>query len=177
MVDIDALASPAYRATLREMHAERPWGDEGLLWVDMTLRLAREVGAQSVLDYGCGRGTFATRWHRKSEIPVFEYDPGIEGKEALPVPVDIVVASDVLEHVEPEKLSAVLDHIFGLARKAVFLVVACRSARAVLPDGRNAHLVVQTPDWWRGRLARKGWAFQFISLRKGRALLVNATRT
>ena len=37
-----------------------------------------------------------------------EYDPAIPGKDSLPEPADIVVCSDVLEHIEPNYLLNVL---------------------------------------------------------------------
>jgi 2-polyprenyl-3-methyl-5-hydroxy-6-metoxy-1,4-benzoquinol methylase len=86
---------------------------------------------------------------------VREYDPAIAGKEASPAPADLVVCTDVLEHVEPELLDHVLDHLQGLARRLLFLVVATRSAKKTLEDGRNAHLIVEPDAWWRDTLERR----------------------
>jgi hypothetical protein len=30
--------------------------------------------------------------------------------------------------------------------------IACYPAKKHLPDGRNAHLIVESPDWWRKQL-------------------------
>ncbi len=85
---------------------------------------------------------------------VREYDPGIIGKDALPKPADLVIATDVLEHIEPELLGNVLEHIRSLARLGVFLNIATSPAREILPDGRNAHLIIRPPAWWREELAK-----------------------
>jgi len=52
-----------------------------------------------------------------------------------------------LEHVEPDRLGNVLDHIRRLSGKGCYIVIATRPAAAILPDGRNAHLIVKDADW------------------------------
>jgi hypothetical protein len=32
-------------------------------------------------------------------------------------------------------------------------VISLVPAKKTLPDGRNAHLILQTPDWWRDKLS------------------------
>ena len=59
--------------------------------------------------------------------------------------------------VEPEHLDAVLADIHGLARKGAFLVVSTRRARATLPDGRNAHLIVMARGWWTTKMYDLRW--------------------
>jgi hypothetical protein len=34
--------------------------------------------------------------------------------------------------------------------------VSCRPANAVLPDGQNAHLIIESPDWWLERILKSG---------------------
>jgi len=60
----------------------------------------------------------------------------------------------VLEHVEPDLLDNVLAHISSLTRHYAFLNIATVAALKTLPDGRNAHLIVEPPEWWRARLER-----------------------
>ncbi len=75
--------------------------------------------AQSVLDYGCGKGTLA----EAVSFEIREYDPAIAGKDENPLPADLVICTDALEHIEPEYLDAVLVHIASLTRMAAFFVV------------------------------------------------------
>jgi hypothetical protein len=65
-----------------------------------------------------------------------------------PEPHDLVVCSDVLEHIEPDCLGDVLRHLYDLTKKALFVDVACRPAKKVLADGRNAHLIQRDPSAW-----------------------------
>jgi hypothetical protein len=148
------LITPGYVALLRDLHAQpRGFGASGRKHVDAVLAFAAETGSLSILDYGCGQGTLGAALRAKGwGGKLHEYDPAVPGKEALPEPADLVVCSDVLEHVEPDHLEAVLGHIRSLARRAAYLYVSTQPAHKVLGDGRNAHLIVAAPEWWRARI-------------------------
>ena len=152
----DDLVSPEYRAELRKQHTETYWGKGGHSWAPQVIEYARAIGASDILDYGCGRGTLKPVL-KDAGFVVHEYDPGIPGKDAPPKLADLVVSTDVFEHIEPSKLDAVLTHTFRLARKAAFFVVAKQPAKKILSDGRNAHLLCQEDAWWTKRLTAAGW--------------------
>lgn len=153
--DLDSLISKAYRNDLIELRKRQKWGADGHKRADEVLRYALKVEAATTLDYGCGEQTLAAAL--KAHMRVLGYDPAIPGRDAAPKPCDLVVCLDVLEHVEPDRLDAVLDHIWKCAAKAAFIVVSTRPAKTVLPSGRNAHLIVETGDWWSGRILKSGW--------------------
>lgn len=163
-VQASDLASPEYKAQLMKKHASMRWGKDGHSWASEVTAWAKALGADSILDYGCGRGTLAEALKPRR---IWEYDPGIPGKDAPPKPVDMVVSTDVLEHIEPDRLDAVLQHMFDLAGKGAFMNIATRPARELLPDGRNAHLIVEPGEWWLGQLARIGWKIKRSENRKG----------
>lgn len=169
----DGLASPEYRDQLRRKHREIKWGNSGASWAGEVIAFADEIGAGSILDYGCGRGTLAEALKPKGRR-VMEYDPGIPAKAILPKPADLIVSTDVLEHVEPDRVDAVLVHMFNLANKGAYLVISLRPARELLPDGRNAHLTVQPAEWWVDRIIAAGWKVDRTEVRKG--LCVWATK-
>ena len=147
------MISAEYRALNTQLHMERKdYGRSGRKWAVTVADLVKESGAQSVLDYGCGKSTFKNAFSQLSNIPVSEYDPCIPGKEKLPDPVDVVVCTDVMEHIEPEFLDEVLEHIHSLGKLFV-MTVATREAKRKLPDGRNTHLIVRDVDWWREKLS------------------------
>lgn len=158
------LATEDYRKQLQEKHASMAWGKHGHSHAPEVDALLKQLGGRSVLDYGCGRATLAKAL---PDVKVFEYDPGVVGKDQLPKPADLVVCTDVLEHVEPALLDRVLRHIFLLAGRGAYLVIATRPARESLPDGRNAHLIVQPPEWWIAKLQEHGWINIRTDQRKG----------
>jgi hypothetical protein len=86
-----------------------------------------------------------------------EYDPAIPGKDERPEFADLVVCTDVLEHIEPERIGAVLAHLRGLARKAIWCVISTKPSNKTLPDGRNAHILIRPESWWREALAAAGF--------------------
>lgn len=154
------LITLAYQQSQVALHA-RPegYGTRGDRWASTVLGVATERDCWSVLDYGCGQGSLG-RALRGSRVVVREYDPGVATKTTLPSFADLVVAIDVLEHIEPSCLGAVLRHIRMLARKAVFVVISTRPSRSVLPDGRNAHLIIETDEWWRATVESAGFTVQ-----------------
>lgn len=150
------LISEAYRDLNRELHSRGSFGHGGARWADAINKMAQVNGYETILDYGCGAGSLKQELE-KQPVPftVLEYDPAIEGKDGKPAKVDMVVCSDVLEHIEPDCLYAVLDDIHSIARKLVFLVIATRPAAKVLADGRNAHLIVERYEWWLNKLLNR----------------------
>lgn len=164
---LEDLISPAYRAQCQQMHA-RKWGADGAKHLAPVLAWADALKAETVLDYGCGEGRLSEA--AKPVRRILNFDPGMDGKSGLPKPVDLVVCTDVLEHVEPDKLDNVLGHLRRLAAKGAYLVIATRKAKAILPDGRNAHLIIQPASWWLDKLTAAGWLIDRADVREGRDL-------
>lgn len=150
------LISSDYAALNTELHKDKLYGNSGWKYANDIIQLSQDNGYKTVLDYGCGKGTFSEALRQKgSDLIVYEYDPAISDKNAEPPAADIVLCSDVLEHVEPEALDSVIAHIATKAEKAAFLYIATRAAKKTLPDGRNAHLTIQSGDWWTEALSKK----------------------
>ena len=59
-----------------------------------------------------------------------------------------MVCIDVLEHIEPAYLDNVLDDLQRCTDVIGVFTVACGPAMKILPDGRNAHLIQEPPEWW-----------------------------
>lgn len=152
------LISDGYRDQNKALHA-RPegYGGGGYKQLPQILAFIKERKPTSLLDYGCGQGTLKRVLREQWTGHIAEYDPAIEGKDALPKPAEMVACTDVLEHVEPERLDAVLTHLARLTSKWAYVTIATRPANKTLPDGRNAHLILESEDWWTGRLAEKGF--------------------
>jgi len=147
------LISPEYRELMTMYHKENGMGAGGAQWLGRVRKLCNQYDAQNLLDYGCGKQRLgrALRDCMKG-LELAEYDPAIPDLSGLPSPADIVTATDVMEHIEPNMLQAVLMHIAGLTRIRAFMTIATGPARKKLPDGRNAHLIQQDALWWMEQL-------------------------
>lgn len=124
----------------------------------MVDRFAGSWEVETILDYGAGKGVLAeTLKHRK----IWSYDPCVERFSREPKPADFLVCIGTIEHVEPECLDAVLDHMESLTKKVAFLVVSTRHALVPLPDGRDAHLIVKPLEWWLPQLMAR-WTLKAV---------------
>lgn len=141
------LISSDYAALNRDLHASRPdYGTSGVRWAETVSALAEELRAASILDYGCGKQTLAAAL---PGLKLVGYDPALPGLDSPPEPADLVVCTDVLEHVEPDCIDDVLDDLCRVTSKLALVTVATRPAVKTLSDGRNAHLTVKPFSWWR----------------------------
>jgi hypothetical protein len=133
--------------------------------------VAKMYGCKTLLDYGCG-----SRMVLKPLIEI-EYTPYdiIPELYKEPKPHDMVIAVDVLEHIEPEYLDAVLDHIEGLTEKVLFASVHTQPALKTLPDGRNAHLIQEPMEDWIPRFTSR-FTVQQIMRVSNKEFFVIATR-
>lgn len=153
------LISEEYRAQNQTLHLERQtYGAGGHRWAKPVAVTMIKHGLNSVIDYGCGKGTLflslrpILAGNQHPIAAMYLYDPAVTGLMTVPPPAHLVVCTDVLEHIEPEFLDAVLAHMASLATARAFCVIATRPAKKTLPDGRNAHLIVESPSWWLGKL-------------------------
>lgn len=145
------LISDYYKDQLRQVHKQ--WGGEwgGAVkgktsWI---VERALQLNSKSILDYGSGYGCFAKEVAELGyDIDVREYEPGYLDTDVMPEPADFVISVDVLEHVEPEYIDNVLEHIHSLMNIGGYFRPCCVPAHGFLPDGRNLHLIVEPPEWW-----------------------------
>lgn len=145
--------SDEYRDLYRQLYASgQRYGVNGYRWARRAARVLRDkIGAARVVDYGCGRGTLADALEERG-FKVTRFEPGLPEFSASPESADAVVSTDVLEHVEPEMIDAVLRDIRRLGPKGAFLVIATRRGKRRLPDGSDPHRLVRSAGWWREKL-------------------------
>ncbi len=141
------LISDEYRRLNAELHEK--WGPKTRnKRLDRIINIVKHQivdGMKSVLDYGCG-----VPGHLRLELGdiVRNYDPAVPEIAGMPEPADLVVCTGAIEHVEPEFLENVLDHIKELALRRVMIAVPSAKSRQWLSDGRNAHLICKPRGWW-----------------------------
>jgi len=142
------LISDSYREQNRKLHETGMYGISGHKHVTHVKYLSTSLMTVDILDYGCGNRTL----EQALGFQINNYDPSIEGLDTPPKPADIVVCTDVLEHIEPECIDAVLDDLKRLTKRAAYFVVDLIPAKKKLPDGRNAHLILESGNWWINKL-------------------------
>lgn len=66
---------------------------------------------------------------------------------------DYGYCTDVMEHIPPEKVDAVLSEIKRIVRNKVFFQIATFPDGMGKRIGETLHLTVQHPDWWKAKLS------------------------
>lgn len=150
------MANDGYQ-TIDEKHIEKAFSDMEIRAFKQHVKPIFEYfNIKTLLDYGCGGSDY--------ELPgfdgelnainyfnlegVFLYEPA-RNKDERKI-ADAVVCFDVLEHIFISDVPRVIRELFSLARHCLIINVACYSARALLPNGENAHITVRPPLWWKG---------------------------
>ena len=52
----------------------------------------------------------------------------------------------------------------NIIKKIIFISVACYKAGAILPNGQNAHINIQTYDWWKNILIKCAKQFKGLKI-------------
>jgi hypothetical protein len=154
------LITEEYRKLNAQKHEDTPhFGSLGYQLADHVREVARHIGAHTILDYGCGKRTL----EKKLGYAINNYDPAIPGCDATPDPADLVVCCDVLEHIEPECLDAVLDDLTRVTKNIIMFLIDTEPAMKHLADGRNAHAIIKPPEWWIPHLIAR-WDLKEMSI-------------
>lgn len=139
------LITEEYRKLNEQMHLEKKsYGTSGVKLASYVKGVSEKLGTTDILDYGCGKGTLAANL----PFDIHQYDPCVPEHARTPEPADIVICSDVLEHIEPDCLIDVLDDLYRVTKKSILLVIHHGPAKKHLADGRNAHLIQEDEQFW-----------------------------
>jgi SAM-dependent methyltransferase len=153
--------SNSYKEMLKELHESKAFGNKSSIPQEV-IDCIEKYQITSILDFGCGKGNFlSTLKDRYPNIEVFGFDPGNDIFSTLPDKVDMIYSSDVLEHIEPDYLIETLADLKTRCSKIMYHLIACHPAKRIMNDGRNAHLIIENPDWWRSKL--QSVEYQIIS--------------
>lgn len=172
------LITPEYREQQRKLHEEGNYGTASAGYADKVSKVIASNNVKRVLDYGAGSKLSLIRAINERRLcPVafdyVPYEPAVEQYSAEPSPTEMVVCIDVLEHIEPDCLDDVLDDLKRVTQRIGFFTVSCVPAMKVLPDGRNAHLIQEPPEWWIPKLTDRFCLQTFQRTDGGFAVLVS----
>jgi len=147
------MLTPQYQEQLKNLHnSSKAFGNKSVIPEDVVL-LIEKYQVNSILDFGCGKGHMVLALKEKyPNIEVYGFDPGMESFDNLPESVDMIFSFDVLEHIEPELLDETIVDLARRTNKVMYHLIACHPAKKYLSDGRNAHLIVENPEWWKCKL-------------------------
>ena len=148
------LINDDYKRQLQEMHDNnKKFNRSGAKKLNLIQEFIEKYTPTSVIDFGCSDGELLPLLVERYNINAVGYDPGVVEFENIPTTaVDCLTSTDVLEHVEPEMIDDTLKIINTLFTKSAFLLIASYPAKKSLPDGRNAHLIIEGVDWWKAKL-------------------------
>jgi hypothetical protein len=124
---------------------------------------------KTLLDYGCGKAIPYSKKECKSiglKKPVQElcnldsfdlYDPAYPKYDKLSKKkYDIVVCTDVMEHIAEQDIDYVLKDILEHSKKTVFLNISCQLALKHFKEGKfkgkNVHVSVFNGHWWSNKI-------------------------
>jgi hypothetical protein len=147
----------SYKATLTHLHDNTEWGVSGGAISGPTLVHFLETypEVQTILDYGCGEGSLKEFVEDKGIKKDWTlYDPGMKGLDKKPTgQFDLVITTDVLEHVEPYMIKPVLAELKSLTKDFLFNDIACYLTNTKFIKGpyigQDLHISLHAPDTWK----------------------------
>ena len=145
------LITEGYQEEQARLHATGSYGTASLAYGEKVSELVELSESKTLLDYGCGsKRSLATVLN--CDVLYQGYDPAVPAFSRDPDPAHLVVCIDVLEHIEPDCLDSVLDHLASKVQRLAFVTIHTGPAVKTLSDGRNAHLIQKPSSWWLPKL-------------------------
>ncbi len=148
MTDSDALIEQ-----YRQIHQTKVYGNSSETLTGLIQRQVEGIILVSrVLDYGCGQSRLVDWIARLNAAHAVRYDPAIPEHSTLHSDgVDLVLCTDVMEHIPEDDVSDTLQEIASISINAYFNI-ALTPASEILPNGENAHCTVRPARWWARQL-------------------------
>ena len=149
--------------------------------VPTLFNIIKENNCKTLLDYGCGKAIPYSKKECKSiglKKPVQElcnldsfdlYDPAYPKYNKLSKKkYDIVVCTDVMEHIAEQDIDYVLKDILSHSKKTVFLNISCQPALKHFKEGKfkgqNVHVSVFDGHWWSDKVKNIWNNFQHLKI-------------
>lgn len=156
--DLSKVISEEYRTLIENKTKSSPWGNAVIGSVPRIYKYALQHDCKSILDYGSGKSDFINTLNQdfpNHGLQINQYEPARPEFAHDPLTSDMTICVDVLEHIEPDKLDAVLDHIYQKTNKIFYFKVCLVAAHSTFPDGRNLHLIIEDEHFWKNKLSKQ----------------------
>lgn len=154
------------------------------LTIPMAMTLIDNLGidrTDTILDFGCAKGYLVKAFrllHRKaygvdtSDYALENADPDIKAfckpslaQSIFPTWFNWVIAKDVFEHIEKERLSVVLPSLIGTNLFACIPLGENGKFRSPANDIDKSHVVCEDEDWWISMFHNHGWEVKKFTFR------------
>lgn len=144
-----------YQTQIQTMHENGKFNN-GAKQFDIVKPFLEEYKPKNLIDFGCGKGALIiTIMEQYPDIKCWGYDPGNPQYSMMPGRTfDAIISTDAIEHIEVEHLAQSLKVMSDKMERCGFFRIACHPAKKNLPDGRNCHLIVEEPAWWREQILK-----------------------
>ena len=132
---------------------KKNYGKTSIKLYDMLKKIINDLNILSVLDYGCGKSKLLDLIKKNSKIKIFKYDPAIKKYSKLTKnKTDLVICTDVLQHVPLYDLDRVLKEIKS---KGIYILfyIKCTNHKTKLPNKTYANCTVYDKKWWLEKLS------------------------
>lgn len=132
---------------------KKNYGKTSIKLYDMLKKIINDLNISSVLDYGCGKSKLLDLIKKNKKIKIYRYDPAIKKYSKLTKnKTDLVICTDVLQHVPLYDLDRVLKEIKS---KGIYILfyIKCTNHKTKLPNGTYANCTVYDKKWWLEKLS------------------------
>jgi hypothetical protein len=142
-----------YLALQRKLHENPNYGVASTFYAPIVAQVLARSRPRSISDYGAGKQNLRKALEQLgvSGYDYHPFDPAFP-EYGEPQSADLVCCIDVLEHIEPEFVDAVIEELATITVKLGFFTIATGPAGKTLADGRNAHLIQKPSSWWLPKL-------------------------
>lgn len=133
------------------LHAAKNYGSTGHYFWPHIQACIVDIKPSRILEYGCGQSNLVDVLEYKN-AEYHRYDPAIPELSGITTSqVDLIINTDVLEHIPEDNLDDVLRHMKSLSSNVFFNISTCL-AKHILPNGENAHCTVWKAEKWLAKI-------------------------
>ena len=156
--------SEEYLNLQKDLHLRSDYGTASLGIAPEVKKIFEENKLTSISDYGAGKCNLQKKLIQLGlkDFDYFPYDP-VFPEYGSPKKADLVCCIDVLEHIEESFIENVINELRNITDKLAYFTIALKPAGKILKDGRNAHILLKSEDWWLNLIKSK---FNFKEVNK-----------
>ena len=127
----------------KQLHQDPGYGVSSLQYAPLVIQAADQINAKSISDYGAGKCNLQKKMNElgRSNFQYYPYDPAFP-EYGDPQAADLVCCIDVLEHIEPDHLEAVLKDLERITLNVGFLTIQTGPAHPAFIVAEQVQLAV-----------------------------------